>query len=110
MQAQSTNPPLQPKAELMTAETAGELRRHPGARDIGYGWLRIARPESFPGRVLLVSTLAPVSVSFAHGSADLDERRASLSASLYACLNPQQTRDDAHEIAECDDVAAPTAS
>jgi len=94
----------------MTDEKAKELRRHSGARDVGYGWLRIARPESFPDRVLLVSALAPVSVAFPHGSGDLDQRRASLSASIYASRNPQQTCEDVTEVAECDEALAPTAS
>jgi len=86
----------------MTDEKAGELRRHAGARDVGYGWLRIAWPESVPDCVLLVSTLALISVAFPHGSGDLDQQRASLAASIYASRNPQQNCDDLPEVAGCD--------
>ncbi|MFC5512815.1 hypothetical protein ACFPOU_17060 [Massilia jejuensis] len=110
MQPQPKNPSTQVTPEHVIDEKAGELRRHPGAREVGYGWLRIARPESFPDRVLLVSTLAPLSVTFPLRSADLDHRRASLSAGLYACRHPQQTRDDVEDAAENDNVFTPTAS
>lgn len=110
MQPQSQNPSLQAHPEHVTDEKANELRRHAGAREVGYGWLRIARPESFPDRVLLVSALAPVSMVFPHGSGDLDQRRASLSASLYASRNPQQTCADALDVDAAEEIIAPTAS
>lgn len=110
MLPQLTPPSLQVQPEHVTEEAASELRSHPAAREVGYGWLRIARPESFPGRVLLVSTSAPVSVAFPHGSAGLDERRASLSAGLYASRNPQPGCDDLLEVAESDDIPALSAS
>ena len=106
MQPRSTNASIQVKPEIVTRERIGELRSHPSARKVGYGWLSIARPEAFPGQVLLVSTLAPVSVTFPHGSADLDQMRASLSAGLYASKNPQQTCNDVEAI-ESGDVATP---
>lgn len=110
MQPQSPHSSLQVQPEHMTDEKASALRRHPAAREVGYGWLRIARPESFADRVLLVSTLAPISVAFPHGSGNLDQRLASLSASIYASRNPQQTCDDALDVAEADEITAPTAS
>lgn len=73
----SPNTSLLLQPEHISADKATDLRRDPGARDVGYGWLRIARFESFPDRVLLVSTLAPMSVSFPHGAADIDQMRAS---------------------------------
>lgn len=110
MLPQPTPPSLQVQTEHVTDEKASELRRHAGARDVGYGWLRIARPELLPDRVLLVSALAPVSVAFPHGSGDLDQRRASLSASLYACRNPQQACDDAFAVDAPEEITTPTAS
>ena len=83
------------------------LREHPGAREVGYGWLRIARPEYFSDRVLLVSTSAPVSVVFCHGSADLDQMRASLRASIYAAKNPQDAEDLAEQIVENNETHTP---
>jgi hypothetical protein len=84
----SINPSLLVQPDHITDENARGLRCHARVRDVGYGWLRIAWSESFPDRVLLVSTSAPLSVSFPHGSADIDQMRASLSAGIYACRNP----------------------
>lgn len=108
MRPQSPHPSPQAQLEHLTDAKASELRRHPAAREVGYGWLRIALQESIPDRVLLVSALAPVSVVFLHGSGDLDRRRASLSASAYACQNPQQTCDDAFDVVQGDEIIAPT--
>lgn len=102
MQPQSPHPSLQVQPEHVTDEKASELRRHAGARDVGYGWLRIARSESFHGRVLLVSKSAPLSVSFPYGSANLDQVRASLSASIYASRNRHPVRSDILEVAKRD--------
>lgn len=43
-----TNPSLLVQPEHISADSAEDLRCHTGARDVGYGWLRIARSTSFP--------------------------------------------------------------
>lgn len=110
MQPQAQHPSLQIQPEHVTDEKASELRRHAGARDVGYGWLRIARPEPYHGRVLLVSKSAPLSVAFPYGSANLDQVRASLSASIYASRNPHPVWDDILEVAKRDDLPSISAS
>jgi len=90
----------------VTDEKVDELRRHAAAREVGYGWLRIAQLESFSDRVLIVSMSAPLLVTFAHGSGDLDQIRASLSAGIYASRNPQQGCNDLPEVAENDNIRA----
>lgn len=101
-----TTPPQISRNHVSDTEVR-ELRKHPGARDVGYGWLRIARLEYFSDRVLLVSTLAPVSVAFRHGSADLDQMRASLRASIYASKNPQDTEGHSEQIVASDEIPSP---
>jgi len=107
MQPHPPTTPPQISRNHMSDVEARELRKHPGAREVGYGWLRIARPEYFPDRVLLVSTSAPVSVAFSHGSADLDQMRASLRASMYASKNPQDTEGQAEQIVGSDENLSP---
>lgn len=101
-----TNPSLLVQPEYISAESAEDLRCHASARDVGYGWLRIARSTSFPDRVLLVSTAVPLSVSFAHGSADIEQMCASLAASVYACRNPHITLSEIHRFIESDCIEA----
>lgn len=84
---------LEIKCEHVSEARACELREHPAASDVGFGWLRLAKQEYFPDRVLLVSTETPVSVTFRHGAGGLEHLRASLTASIYACRNPQVTPD-----------------
>lgn len=102
----SPNTSLLLQPEHISAEKARDLRCHAGARDVGYGWLRITRSESFPDRVLLVSTLAPLSVSFPHGSTDIDQMRASLSAGIYACRNPHLALSEMERVTESDHIPA----
>ena len=109
MQPQLTNLSLYMQPESITDEKARELRGHPAAREVGYGWLRIV-PESDADRVLLVSTSAPVYVAFPYGAASLDQRRASLSANIYACRNPQEVCVAAFDVAERDQTADSTTS
>jgi hypothetical protein len=89
---------------------AAELRQHPAARDVGFGWLRIAQQEHFPDRVLLVSATSPVEVTFRHTPLGLDHMRASLTASVYACRNPQLHPEQNQDIDERDTIETPTAS
>lgn len=109
MQPLPTPPSLQIQCDQVTDSRARELRQHPAARDVGFGWLRIAHQEYFPDRVFLVSTAAPVSVTFRHGAAGLEHMRASLTASIYACRNPQQLLD-AEEAVEADEIESPSVS
>lgn len=101
-----TNPSLLVEPEHITAEKADDLRCHADARGVGYGWLRIARSESFSDRVLLVSTSALLSVSFPHNSRDIDQIRASLLAGIYACRNPHVAFGELQTFTESDHIPA----
>lgn len=57
-----------------------------------------------------MSTLAPVYVALPYGAASLDQRRASLSAGIYASRNPQQICRDAINVGERDQTADSTTS
>ena len=94
MQQQPASPELHIRCDSVGDVRARALRQHPAARDVGFGWLRIAQQEYFPDRVLLVSVTTPVSVSFRHEGSGVDHMRASLTASIYACRNPQQCPDE----------------
>jgi hypothetical protein len=93
----------------VTEARARELRHHPAARDIGFGWLRISKQEYFPDRVILVSSISPVAVTFRHRGAGLEPMRASLAASIYACRNPSQGFEEHTDAVECDALTFPTA-
>lgn len=110
MQQQPASPELQIRCDRVDDVRARELRRHPAARDVGIGWLRIAQQEYFPDRVLLVSTTTPVSVTFRHEGTGIDHMRASLTAGVYACRNPQQCPDEHLDVDESDAAtSAPSA-
>lgn len=109
MQQLPTAPSLHVQCDCVTDARARELRRHPVAQDVGFGWLKIAQQEHFPDRVLLVSAASPVSVTFRHEGTGFDHMRASLIASVYACRNPQQCLDDEMDVDENDAATAPTA-
>lgn len=94
----------------VTEARARELRQHPAARDVGFGWLRIAKQEYFPDRVLLVSTTSPVEVTFRHAATGLDPMRASLAASIYACRNPNWAIEESMDVDECGAMTTPSAS
>lgn len=109
MQPSTTVPPLEIKCEHVSDARARELREHPAASDVGFGWLRLARQEYFPDRVLLVSTESPVSVTFRHGAGGLEHMRASLTASIYACRNPQNAPDSI-DLDEDEEATSPSVS
>lgn len=110
MQQQPASPALQIRRDRLDDVRAGELRRHPAARDVGFGWLRIAQQEYFPDHVLLVNTTTPVTVTFRHAGKGIDHMRASLTAGVYACRNPQQCEDEDADVDESDAAnSAPSA-
>lgn len=110
MQQQPASPELHIQCDTVDDVRARELRQHPAARDVGFGWLRIAQQEYFPDRVLLVSTITAASVTFRHGGSSVDHMRASLTAGVYACRNPQQCLDEDLDVDEIDAAtSAPSA-
>lgn len=110
MQQLPTAPSIHVQCDCVNAVRACELRQHPAAQDVGFGWLKIAQQEHLPDRVLLVSTTSPVSVTFRHQGTGFDHMRASLIASVYACRNPQQFPGDEIDVSETDAAPVPTAS
>ncbi len=109
MEPSITAQPFEIKCEHVCEARARDLRAHPAASDIGFGWLRLAKLEYFPDRVLLVSTQSPVSVTFRHGAGGLEHMRASLTASIYACRNPQNAPDSV-DLDEDEEATSPSVS
>lgn len=110
MYPQSTNHAVHVQPETLTEERVRELRLAPEAREVGYGWLRIAPKHSPSDCVLLVSISTPVCVTFVHGLENLDQMRASMRAAGYASRNPHRNCDDDKDGAETDGIPGSTST